>query len=73
MKKFMVMSVCARFMQRCGHKKCVRREWLDRWYDYMFAVNGRERLEEHESVLVDFYSALNAGEPALLDLRRLRL
>lgn len=73
MRKFIIMALCARWTQRCGHKRCLRQEWLERWYDYMFAAHGQERLEVHTKLLHDFYSALNAGEPALLDIGKLRL
>lgn len=73
MKKFIIMALCARWVQRCDHKRCLRREWLDRWYDYMFAAHGPERLQHHTKLLHDFYSALNAGQPALLDISKLRL
>lgn len=73
MRKFVVMAVAARLVTRCGHKRCIRGEWIDRWYDYMFSVQGRERLERHMCVLARYFSALNAGMPALIDRRELLL
>lgn len=73
MRKFVIMAVANRLYHCCDSKRCMRMGWLDRWYDYMFAVNGPERLREHGKVLIRYYAELYAGRPGLLDLSKLEL
>lgn len=43
MKTFLIMAGRSRCRMSCGHKRCMRREFISQWLEYMYGHNGKRR------------------------------